>query len=67
MKHSIHCNVCNQTAIVNGQKQIHQYAILHAHPSLSTTQLLTGSYLDLDNPVDRVTLKIDRKPLTTHC
>jgi hypothetical protein len=67
MKYSIKCTICNQVKSVNGQKQISEFVGQHkGHPELTFTQKLTCNFIDVNNPEDRINLKIDPKPLVTH-
>jgi hypothetical protein len=67
MKHSVKCLICNERKSVNGQRQITEFAKEHCkHEGLTVIQKITCNHIDLNNPQDRIDLKIDPKPLITH-
>ena len=64
MLHSVKCNYCDAIAKVNGQKQIEAFGREHTHNNPLAGK--TGLYINLDNPEDRITLKLDKPELITH-
>jgi len=64
MGHTMTCKICNQTGIVNGQKQIDKFKACHQHEQ-SSTEYMMGRNVELDNEQDRIDLKLDKPPLVT--
>jgi hypothetical protein len=67
MLSSIRCQVCGKIERVNGQKQISAFGKYHSEiHNLGDIDRITARTIDLNNPQDRITLKIDPIPLKTH-